>query len=288
MSSSGGPKDNLSVLKMKHQRSWEFQLGVLGAGRLGEALAKVWLNRTAELPLVWSRRGQVLSDNEEPRIPDAVWVTEWTEVLQAQSVVVAIPGRSLVELAERNDQARSFEGFVFSAAASLSQESLQRVFPKATVILVAPFLIDGANSMPMLVLRPSHLPDSQWETAKAQLEAFGDIDVVQDENLFAQLSLLGAPWPVVILAAIQAACRTGIDGLQDEKAIGIGRRVFFRAMQTLLSSSASERSEKVAPGNHVATPGGITERGLDHVGELASLFECAFAGMQTRAKELRT
>jgi len=137
-------------------------------------------------------------------------------------------------------------------------------------------------------LRPSHLSDSQWTSAKAQLELFGDIDVVHDEELFAQLSLLGASWPVVILAAIQAACRTGIYGLQDERAIGIGRRIFFRAMQTLLSSSANERSEKEAPRNHVATPGGITERGLDHVGELANLFESAFEGMQVRARELRT
>jgi pyrroline-5-carboxylate reductase len=269
------------------ERSLKFQLGILGAGRLGEALAKVWLRRTGEAPLVWSRRGQVLSD-EDPRIPNAAWIPDWTEVFQARSIMIALPGKALLELAETSDRARTFEGFIFSAAASLSQESLQRAFPMATVISVAPFLIDGANSTPMLVLRPSQLPDSKWELARAQLEAFGDIDVVQDEELFAQLSLLGAPWPVVILAAIQAACRTGIDGLEDENAIGIGRRVFFRAMQTLLSSSANERSEKEAPSNHVATPGGITERGLDHVGELASLFECAFAGMRTRAKELRT
>lgn len=268
------------------ERSLKFQLGVLGAGRLGAVLAKVWLGRTGEVPLVWSRRGQVL-DNE-PRISGAAWATDWTEVLQSRSVLIALPGRALLELAESNDQARAFEGFVFSAAASLSQASLQRVFPLATVISISPFLIDGANSTPMLVLRPSRLSDSQWASAKARLEVFGDIDVAHDEEVFAQLSLLGASWPVVILAAIHEAYRTGIDGLQDEQAIGIGRRVFFRAMQTLLSRSANERSAKETSGDHVATPGGITERGLDHVGQLASLFECAFEGMQTRARELRT
>ena len=187
-------------------------------------------------------------------------------------------GRVLLELAEESKQARSFNGIVFSAAASLSQESLQRVFPMATVVCIAPFLIDGTNSIPTLVLRPSHL--REWETAKAELRSLGDIDVVENEELFGQLSLLGAPWPVIVLAAIQEACGIGIKGLQDENAIGIGRHVFFRAMRTLLSTSTSSSS------SHVATPGGITERGLDHIGELSSKFECAFAGMQTRAEEL--
>jgi pyrroline-5-carboxylate reductase len=56
--------------------------------------------------------------------------------------------------------------------------------------------------------------------------------------------------------------------------------VFFRAMRTLLSNSTSDSA------GHVATPGGITERGLNHLGELSNLFESAFTGMQTRAKEL--
>jgi pyrroline-5-carboxylate reductase len=51
-------------------------------------------------------------------------------------------------------------------------------------------------------------------------------------------------------------------------------------MRTLLSNSTPDSV------GHVATPGGITERGLNHLGELSNLFESAFDGMQTRAKEL--
>ena len=254
----------------------EFRVGIWGAGRLGEAIGKVWFRRTGTMPLVWSRSGQRVSG--ELRVPNGVWVDDWTEVFQARSIFIAIPGRVLLELAENCEHARNFNGIVFSAAASLSQESLQRVFPMATVVCIAPFLIDGTNSIPALVLRPSEL--KEWETAKAELRKLGEIDVVENEELFGQLSLLGAPWPVIVLAAIQEACGIGIKGLQDENAIGIGRHVFFRAMRTLLSTSTN------SPSSHVATPGGITERGLDHIGELSSKFECAFAGMQTRAKEL--
>ena len=93
------------------------------------------------------------------------------------------------------------------------------------------------------------------------------------------MSLLGAPWPVMIVAAIQAACGIGTKGIDDEKAVEIGRHLFFRAMQTLLSNYSNDSS-------HVATPGGITERGLNHIGELTNHFESAFAAVRTRAKEL--
>lgn len=264
-------------MDIQGKRYLGFRLGLLGAGRLGQAIAKVWLRRTGEAPLVWSRSGR--GGPGELRIPDGVWVDNWTKVLQARSVIIALPGKALLELAESSEQARSFDGIVFSAAASLSLQSLQRVFPIATVVCIAPFLIDGTNSIPMLVLRSPQLQDLQWDTATAELRSLGEIDVVDDEELFAQVSLLGAPWPVIVVAAIQAACGIGTKGLQDEMAIGIGRHLFFRAMQTLLSDSATDAT-------HVATPGGITERGLSHVGELSDLFECAFAGMRTRAKEL--
>lgn len=253
-------------------------MGLLGAGRLGDAIAKAWFRRTGEMPLVWSRSGA--SANGAPRIPHGVWVDDWTKVLRARSIIVALPGKALLELAEASAQARTFHGIVFSAAASLSPESVQRVFPMATVICIAPFLIDGTNSIPTLVLRSSQLRDSQWKRATAELRSLGDIDVIDDEELFAQVSLLGAPWPVIVVAAIQAACGIGMKGIDDEHAIGIGRHVFFRAMRTLLSNSTPDSA------GHVTTPGGITERGLNHLGELSSLFESAFTGMRTRAKEL--
>ena len=74
-----------------------------------------------------------------PRIPHGVWVDDWTKVFRARSIIVALPGKALLELAEGNEQARTFVGVVFSAAASLSPESLQRVFPMATVVCIAPF-----------------------------------------------------------------------------------------------------------------------------------------------------
>jgi len=138
------------------------RFGVLGAGRLGEAIARTWFLRTAEPPLVWSRGGRRVSRESRPRAPEAKWVRDWTSILNAESIAIAIPGKAVIELARGSREAAQFAGNVFSAASSLSRASLARVFPRATIVCISPFLIDGVNSIPMLVLRPRDLPLSQW------------------------------------------------------------------------------------------------------------------------------
>lgn len=263
-----------------------FRLGVLGAGRLGGAMAKVWLARTGEPPLVWSRRRQSSADVGERRIIGETWVSDWADVLRARSVVVALPGRVLLDLAEDSEQARMFEGTILSAASSLSQQSLQRAFPRATAICIAPFLIDGASSIPTAALRPKGLPDTEWEKAASELYQFGEVDVVEDEESFAHIFLLGASWPTVVLAALRAAADVGVRGLNDETA-ALGRRLFFRAVRSLLSEQPTNTPGDDSSGDAVATPGGITERGLKNIGELSSLLESVFDRMCARADELR-
>lgn len=264
------------------------ELGVLGAGRLGDAMTKVWGARTGEAPLVWSRSGRRTAGEADGRGGGGIWVDDWVDVLGARSLLAAIPGRALLDLAEGCERAAAFEGTVISAAASLTLESLQRAFPSATVIRIAPFLIDGANSIPVLALRPHGLPDSAWETATAVLARFGEVDVVRDENLFEHVSLHGASWPLVVLKAVEAAAAVGLDRLQDEEAVGMGRRLFFRAIQAMLTAGPGDAPAGAeAPGGDVATPGGITEQGLKNIGQFTASLEYAFAKMRARADELR-
>jgi pyrroline-5-carboxylate reductase len=256
-------------------------LGLIGAGRLAQAVARTWLVRTGEGLLVWSRSGPHLNGTET-RVAEGTWVPDWTRVLETRSIVIAIPGKAFLELAEESEQAKQFTGNVFSAAASLSRESLVRAFPQATIVCIAPFLINAVSSIPMLVLRSSDLPAAQWEKAKAELDSFGDVDVVEDEEVFADMSLLGAPWAAVVMAALEAAVGAGVQRLQDEAAIDMGRRMFFRALHSLLTNHAEQNGS-----GEIVTPGGITERGLKSLGDLTSPFESAFNQMRARADELR-
>ena len=205
-------------------------------------------------------------------------MTNWSGTLEAESLVIAIPGRPLLDLVEGSSQARQFKGNVFSAAAALSRTSLRRVFPQATIVCFSPFLIDGVNSIPMLLLRPNDLSLAQWLQAKTELQNLGDFDVIEDEKVFEQIALLGASWPTVVLAAVQTAANVGVARLQDENARRIGRRIFFRAINALLSQGTC---------HEVATPGGITERGLSSLPLVVNLFENVFQQMQAHAAELR-
>ena len=266
---------------MTSERKTEFRLGLLGAGRLGQALATTWAARTGEGLLVWSRNGPYHTGTET-RAGAGNWVPEWTGVLAARTIVIAIPGKPLLELAADSEHAKQFTGNIFSAAASLSRASLQRVFPHATIICIAPFLINDLNSIPLLALRPSDLRVSQWEIAKAELDNFGDLDVVENEEIFAELSLLGSSWAAVVMAALEAAARAGVQRLSDEAAIGMGRRLFFRGLQALLTNYVEHDSS-----GEIVTPGGITERGLKSLRDLTSPFESIFKQMRARADELR-
>ena len=81
----------------------------------------------------------------------------------------------------------------------------------------------------------------------------------------------------MVSAAVHAAASAGVQQLHDETATRIGRRIFFRAIQSFLTTASDD----------VATPGGITERGLKSLGEVNHLFESVFQQMQARAEELR-
>ena len=267
------------VANIEHQTTTG--LGLIGAGRLAQAVAKTWMARTGEGLLVWSRGGPC-PNGTEPRVAGGTWVTEWHRVLEARSIVIAIFGKAFLDLAKDSDEAKQFTGNVFSAAPSLSRELLQRVFPHATIICIAPFLIDDVNSIPMLVLRTSDLTAEQWEQAKAELDNFGDLDVVEDEAIFADMSLLGAAWAAVVMAALKAAARAGVRRLRDEAAIGMGERIFFRGLQSLLTNHAEQDAS-----GEIVTPGGITERGLKSLGDMTSTFESVFNQMRARADELR-
>ena len=261
----------------------EFRLGLLGAGRLGQAIARTWFLRTGQASLVWSRSGPHVISSGETRITEAVWVAEWTGTLAARALMIAIPARAFHDLTKDNEQAMQFTGNVFNAAASLSRETVQRAFPRATVVHIAPFLIDGVNSIPMLVLRPTDLAASEWVKVEAEVAKFGDVEVVDDEATFAQLALLGAAWPAVVRAALQAAVSAGVQGLEDEAAIEVGRRIFFRAMQSFLANSGLEPESS----DEIVTPGGITQSGLESLGDVTTLFESVFNRMQARTNELR-
>lgn len=191
-----------------------------------------------------------------------------------------------MELACDSDSVHSFQGRLYSSPVSLSQDSLRLAFPNATVVRIAPFLIDEINSIPMLVLRPSQVTDTEWAEIAAELRTFGDIDVVEDESVYERLTLMGSPWPSVISAVINYAANMGGQG-QDNKDAALGRHLFLRAMRSLIFKPSNTEERMLGTPDIIATPGGITERGMQHVKEFNNLVEHVFKQMQLRADELR-
>ncbi len=75
--------------------------------------------------------------------------------------------------------------------------------------------------------------------------------------------------------------------LMDEATTATGRRIFYRAIMSLLVRSSSESCKPGHAADLVATPGGITEAGLKAVQELSPELRGVFEKMRRRADELR-
>ena len=262
-------------------------LGLFGAGRLGSVIARVWMAQANRKMTVWSRRGRYEPKSGCLRLKDVNWVSEWHDLLSAERIVAAIPGRALVELARHSHEAQTFEGSLYSAAVAVPQTVLQGLFPRATVVRVAMFLVDGVNSIPMLALRPSRITDETWETVLADLRCLGEVDVVEDEPTFDHLTLLGSPWPTVLESLLHSAVDVGVAGLTDESVAALGRRMIYRALSSSMSRSCPDSAETAHAADQVATPGGITEHGLRNIQELAHSLDAVLVGMFKHATQLR-
>ena len=248
-------------------------------------MASVWQKRNKRI-LVWSRGGRQLSDRDGMRISTGLWVAEWKDVFSARNVIIAIPGGPLVGLARDCEEAQAFEGAIYSAAIALSYDTLLQLFPKATIVRIAPFLIDGQNSVPMLALRPVSVRGSDWLDLTKELSAFGELDVVEDEIVFDQLTLTGSPWPAVINSLVKFAAESSVKGLESDST-AIGLKLFYRAMHSIMLAPSETLSERQFS-KTIATPGGVTERGLRGIEEGHPLIEHVFSEMKALVDQVRT
>lgn len=266
-----------------HERT---TLGLIGAGRLGQAMAEVWLKRSNANLIVWSRGGPK-PVGVEPRVTGGTWAGEWFDVFRADAVLIAVSGRALIELLESHaEKTRTFEGRLYSAAVGMSYDLLGQLFPRATIVRVAPFLIDGTRSVPMLAMRPHELPNSKWHEVEADLSTIGVVDTVQEERVFDSLTLMGSPWPMVVIAMLSDAAAVTSQML-DEQSSSLGERLFLRALQSFVSSPSQEMSDAKSSLNTIATPSGLTAKGLESLTLFSELAHNTFGRMLDRSDEIR-
>jgi pyrroline-5-carboxylate reductase len=207
--------------------------------------------------------------------------------MQNEVVLAAIPSSAIKELAARFPGVKQFDGTLILTGTDLSLEEARHFTPQATVLRVAPFLLPGREDIPSLVLYPDGLPDERKAPVEALLLLLGPVDGLCDESAFEVAMCLGSPLPVVLLSALRkmtgdALAQQGVSPASRE----ISERTLLRALSSIATASLAEA---VKTGEReVATPGGITEAGLRHAGDLSTAMNEIVKTMLQHARRQRT
>jgi len=241
-------------------------LAILGAGRLGSAIAWRWQAVEDQKPDLWSRRFEGVDPVEIhgwffPAGERPYTVASIAEVTSASTLVAAIPSSALAELAARYPEIGGFAGTLLVTGTDCLWEAAQQLTPAALVVRVVPSLLSAPRSLPSLVLDHG-LPQARWEPTRAILAKLGPIHYVDDEQAFESLMYLTSPFPVVLRSALADAVastltQTGV----APKWQPLAERLLWEALSAM--SAAQPRPESIEAA--VATPGGVTAAGLEDV-----------------------
>ncbi len=249
----------------------ERQFGILGAGRLAERVAERWWAACGVQASVWSRR--FVGDHAiSPRLADRpLSVGNLADLLRRPVVYVAVPARAIRELAAAHRAFSDYQGTLLVAAIDVTLEEVQSLCPSALMVRVAPFLLPGQNEIPCLAFAPRQ-DDVRWSAcAKVLLEKLGPVDLVPNEVAFETLLNFGSPFPVVLEKALHRGVSEVLSLRHvDPELTMLAERLLSRGLAAI--GSTRHDGDSVAAEQEVATPGGITERGLQEVESLAEAF----------------
>jgi pyrroline-5-carboxylate reductase len=252
------------------------ELGIIGAGRLGGAVALRWWHVKKEKPLLWSRRFDVPSECGATMADDLPFeLASITSVMSAKTVVVALPSSALSELAARNRWITEFSGALLVTGIDLPLQAIQSFVSSAVVVRVIPSLLSLPSSIPALVLDRNYT-GARWESAKAVLQILGPIEFMDDEHAFESIMYFTSPFPVVLRNAVADAVSGALARRNiDPKWQQLGERVLWDALSSMnLRQMKSDLME-----SQVKTPGGVTAAGLCEVPAISRVLQHALQKM---------
>ena len=257
------------------------RLGILGAGRLGAAIALRWRSIGNQEAKVWSRR----FDHHDADKPDDLpfGVASIASVMSAYTVIAAIPSSGLAELASHHRSITEFSGTLLVTGIDLPLKDIQRVVPGALVARVIPALLSAPHSIPCLVLNGGHAGE-HWDRAETVIKMLGPVHCVSDERTLETLMYLTSPFPVVLRSALaDMVASTLAQSRVDPEWQPLAEQVLWQALSSIASTLAQSDSIEA----EVATPGGVTATGLREVPTISRALQDALQIMMRHGRRPR-
>lgn len=259
------------------------KIALIGAGRMGSALASGWLRgkdspalsiidpQPSELVTGWERAAKA-SVNPDPHDVDVV--------------VVAVKPQIFGDV---QDQIREWIGpktLVVSIMAAVKIKSLQERLGTDRVARAMPNTPGAIGKGVTLLSVPPGLLGADVTTARLLLEPLGDVEgPMSEDDLVAATTVSGCgPAYVFLLAEVMAAAGVA-QGLEPDLAMRIAKQTIFGGANLMEASDQAPDALRKA----VTSPGGVTKAALDVLmteNGMPSLFEKALKAAAARDREL--
>jgi pyrroline-5-carboxylate reductase len=264
------------------------RIGILGAGRLGKAVANRWREVNGEKPLLWSRRyGKADPSPPLGKDEDSFSVNPIEMIMERDAVYAAIPSNGVVELASSNRALKDYAGVLFIAGIDLPLGTIQQCMPAAYIVRVAPFLLPARKDVPSLVLASENGEAVRDARATVILGSLGPVDRIDDEKIFELLLYFGSPFAVVLRRSLREMIASiFVDQNIQAEWQGVAETVLWEALTAMKPERNDE--EVGAAEAEVATPGGITEAGLGKSKQLSEALADTILAMIRRKEQLRS
>lgn len=228
---------------------------LVGCGNLGGAMLEGWLARGAD-----PRQITVIRPSGRPVAGDVRVLTELPEDEVPAMLMLGVKPQTLDEVAPLVAPVLEPETILVSILAGVEQASLRRRFPVPRTIVRAMPNTPVRLNKGAIGLYSDSADDAARETVARLMGALGDAEWIGDESLFDALSALSASGPAFVFRFIEALAEgAGQLGLPRE----VARRLAVATVEGAGALAAASHEDPHQLAERVASPGGMTRKGLD-------------------------
>ncbi|NVD45878.1 pyrroline-5-carboxylate reductase [Qipengyuania atrilutea] len=252
----------------------------VGCGNMGGAMLDGWL--AAGQPASTF----TISDPYREDAPDGVTLVDKLPEKTFDAVLLGIKPHMLGDLADDIAKVIGPETVVFSVLAGTQLETLDEHFPSSAArVRVMPNLAVKIGKAP-LALVESGLDEAGRKRATEFFSGIGSCEWLPDESQFDLVTALSGSGPGFVYRFIDAlASGAAAQGLDEAQA----QRLAVQMVEGAAALAAQSEHSPAELARRVASPGGMTQKGLDVLDEnnaLKSLVENCLVAARDRGAEM--
>ena len=263
----------------------DYTLSVIGSGQLATSYLTGLL--ASDFPvrrcvrLQRSKASCRFMTNDVDALSGVECTNEWDK-LPLDVVMLAVKRKDIAAIADAWQRAGRYPGILLSTVAGMSLADLAEAFsPSIGVVRCMPNLGAAVRRSSTLVWPYADLPESTRQVVDELFGSIGSLWPMASESMLDAVTAFAAAGPAYIARMAVALERGGARlGLDAATSAAIAKELCVAAGKLLDAPAASLNTLMAG----VASPGGMTERGLDHldaVGLDGSVLEALYESLGT-------